>query len=246
MKKKWLIRVLLAITIALVMVLGVSLVAWAIPDTVTDFNGMVTDTSVYLSWTPAPAPSSNSTVITYSTISYPAWGAGLPVYSGTGYYYNKTGLTPGATYYFSAWGYDGANHSETAATLAVTTLPTTSANITIPINRPSLPLEALQQPSIGGWNIHPLDYIIDYFTDNTSSHGGLGMPTNNFVLFLASMIITALGLFTYIKWRNFFSSFAIVFILSFLAVGMHIMQGYVIGIEIIIGAGYWAVEHNFQ
>ena len=92
----------------------------------------------------------------------------------------------------------------------------------------------------------PLDDIVDYFADPSYAHGGLGMPSNNFVMFMAGAIVSGIGLLAYVKWRNFFAAYVLVFIGSFFCVGIHVMQGWVIGMEILVGMGVWAGEHYYQ
>lgn len=167
-------------------------------------------------------------------------------YSGNLSYYTITGLTSGNSYYLSAWGYNGTDYSATAADILITTQPIVTGNETIPYSTPIIPTEAWQEPDTSGWSAYPLGIIVEWFSDPSYEHGGLGMPTNNLIMFIVGIIIMAIGIWTYIKWRTFFASFVIIFIFSFFAVSAHVMQGYIIGLEILIGGGVWAVEKNFQ
>lgn len=236
---KWITRFSVSTLIVVVVLLSIALSALAAPASVTNFSGRATDTSIFLLWT--PATSSNSTVIRVSTSSFPTSPAGgTAVYSGTGFYATYT-ATSGYTYYFAAWGYDGSNYSSESATLVITTTGSTSANTTAPIDRPTLPTEVLQDPDTSGWNIHPIDDIVNYFASS-----GLGMPTDNLWMTISSIFITLMGLVTYVKWRNFFASYALVFLACSLAVGIGVMQGLVLVILLIIGAGVFAVERYYQ
>lgn len=246
---KWSKKLAISGGIAIIGVLLVSLVALAVPGLVTSFTPIaITSTSVSMTWVKAPL--SVNTVIRYDTTGYPATEvAGFSAYSlGTASYATKTGLTPSTTYYFSAFGEDGGGLYGAATHMQATTLSPWSNNATIPYPTPTLPPEAYQDPDISGWSAHiyPFNVILDWFSDNTSAHGGLGMQTNNLVMFMVGMGVSFVGIVSYVKWRTFLSSWTIVFILSFFFVGIHIMQGWVIVVEIITAAGYWAVEHNFQ
>ncbi len=211
---------------------------------ITDFIGVATPTTISLLWT--KSVSSDNTTIRYSTSSYPVFpDSGTSAYSGSGNYVTLSNLTAGTPYYFSAFAYDGFSYS-VAKQLSVTTLAPIAENSTIPFPTPSLPASTWQNPSTGGWSWYPLDQIVAYFADPTYAHGGLGMPTDNLVMFIFGLIVTGLGLWLYVKWHNFFAAYTVVFIASFFGVSIGVMQGYVIGMEILIGMGVWAVEHNFQ
>jgi len=241
--KKWSKRLLTSIGLATIGMLCLTLIALAAPGLVTDLIAVVTDTTISLTWT--PAESSNSTVIRHSTTGYPTTETGgTSSYNGTGSYVTVTGLTAGTTYYFSAWGYDGTNYGAVVH-LVVTTHAAISDNTTIPYDKPSV-AGATEDPNIGVWSIHPIDKILDYFADPTVAHGGLGMPTNNLVMFLAGVGVTFVGLGTYVKWRSFFSSWFIVLILSSLASTIGAMQWITVGFLLLVGAGVWAVEKYSQ
>ncbi len=246
MNKKWIRRIIVSCGIALTAMLCVSYVALAAPASVTNFvSTSITSTSISLSW--IPASGSTSTVIRYSTVTYPTTPAGgTAAYSGSLNYATVSGLTAGTTYYFSAWGYDGANYSATSTPLALSTLSTTSGDTTIPFANPAMPASVYQDPSITGWSWHPLDDIVEYFSDNATAHGGLGMTSNNVMMFIIGVAVTGIGLLTYIKWHTFFASWFIVLVLSGLFSMMHIMQWMVFIFLLIVGAGVWAIEKNFQ
>ena len=214
--------------------------AFAAPGDVSNLSGTATNTTVDLLWT--VATDSTSTVIRYSTTGYPATpAAGTSAYSGTSFYTTVSGLTAGTTYYFSAWGYDGVDYSSTSATLVITTEGVSSGNLTIPMTEPTLPAEVFQDPDSSGWSIAPFDYIFDYFATQ-----GIGMPVDNFIMTLASIGITLLAIVTYIKWRSFFTSWTIAFVLTLFCVAIGIMQGLVVIIELGIGIGVAAIERYYQ
>ena len=236
----WRRKLGLGLVLTLVLILGLATAVYAAIGDVSNLSGTATDTTVDLLWT--VAPSSNTTVIRYSTSTYPATpAAGTSAYSGTSYYTTVSGLTAGATYYFSAWGYDGSNYSSTAAQLVITTGGISSANNTIPMTNPTLPASVFQDPDTSGWSIAPFDYIASYFSTN-----GLAMPVNSFWMMVVSLIVTFIAIGTYIKWRSFFTSWTIAFILSLFFVSAHVMQGLVIIIELGIGIGVAAIERYYQ
>jgi hypothetical protein len=238
--KKWFRRLCSSAGIAILSVLLVVSIVLAAPGVVTDLVGMPTSTTINLRWT--PAESSTSTVIRYSTTSYPATVAGgSSAYNGTGSYVEISGLTAGANYYFSAWGYDGADYG-TVVNLMITTDSEVSGNNTMPFSAPALPANMADDPDSSGWDISPIDDIISYFSDPTSAHGGLGMPTDNFIMFLAGLGVAGLSLISYIKWRSFFTSWFIALILCAFCAYLGVMQWLVVPFLLIFGVGVWSVQ----
>lgn len=233
---------------SIISMLGLVLMAvgvLAAPGSITNLIGTSTDTKITLTWT--VATDSTSTVIRYATDDYPATpAAGTSAYSGTGSYTSVTGLTAGTTYYFSAWGYDGADYSASAANLVVNTLPAVSENTTVPYSKPTIPAEATQDPDSSGWSIHPIDDILSYFSDPDAVHGGLGAPTDNVIMLIAGFGVTFVGITSYVKWRSFFSSWFIVLILVGFFCSVEVMQWITFGFMLLIGAGVWAVENSTQ
>jgi len=246
--KKWVRRLLISLNLAIVGVLCFTLAVLAAPGLVTDFTGITTDnTTINLLWT--PADDSTTTVIRYSDVNYPTSPAfGTSAYSGAGFYTTVSDLTAGTTYYFSAWGYDGGDYSATALSLAVTTLPAVTENTTMPFASPVLPADTWQDPDSSGWSIHPIDDILEYFADPTTppAHGGLGIETDNLIMFITGVIVTGLGLVSYVKWRSFFSSWFIVLILSGFCCTIEVMQWIVVIFLLLVGAGVWAIENSTQ
>lgn len=240
---KWFKRLAISASFAVAGMLCLTLVALAIPGSVTNFIGTATDTKISLVW---DASSANATLIRHSTTTYPATTAdGTVSYNGTANFVTVSGLTPGTSYYFSAWNYDGA-YSTTAANLVVNTLPSIADNTTIPFDKPTLPAEVSQDPDISGWSIHPIDDILDYFADPTVAHSGLGMPVSNVVMFMAGIGVTFVSLGTYVRWRSFFSSWFIALILCSLCCSVEAMQWIVVLFLLLVGAGVWAVEKSTQ
>ena len=232
-------------SLAVVGILLLTFIVLAVPGGVTSLIGTVTDTSVYLTW--VNASSSNSTLIRHSTTTYPATtDNGTVSYNGTASYATISGLTAGATYYFSAWGFDGSDYSATAANLVVTTLPSVSENTTVPFPKPSLPAVVTQDPTISGWSIYPIDVIIDWFADPNVTHGGLGMPVDNVVMFMAGLGVTFVSLGSYIKWRSFLTSWFIAFLLSIGLSSIGVMQWIVVIYLLLVGLAVAALNNALE
>jgi hypothetical protein len=207
--------------------------------------GNPSKTSIILTW--KKASGSTHTIIRYRTDYYPSSVTdGLSAYDGTSFQCTITGLTPGQVYYFSAWGYANPT-SSTVGHLAMSTTGESipSGGTSIPTSSfpslPTLPTTINQAPDTSGFNLEPFTSIIGYFTVN-----GLGMPVGNAWETLIIFGIVLAGLGTYVKTRQFFVAFAVVFLLSGAGWGLHLVQGYLVLFELIIGAGVWAIERAQQ
>ncbi len=209
--------------------------------------GAPSSTSIILTW--KRATGSTNTIIRYRTDTYPTTPAdGTSAYSGTGYQCTVSGLTPGQVYYFSAWGYANSE-SPVVANLAMSTLgvnipsggKATSTAPVIPV--PTVPSSAAQEPSISGFNLEPFTTIINYFNN---APGGFGIPDKYAweTLFIIGIVLLGFGI--YIKTRVFLLAFAVVFLLSCGGVSLHLVQGYLLAFEAIVGLGIWAVERYMQ
>lgn len=221
-----------------IIMLGVS-VASAAPSNVTNFVARPSETTIILTWTiPSGA---TSTVIRYSTSSFPATPAsGSSAYSGSGYQCTLSTLDSGQTYFFSAWGYDGASYSPQAAEIAVSTLAVGIEDAENMPSEPSMPSNIAQAPNASGLSLEPFTTFITIF------NAGLGMPVNNLWEILAIGVCTVAGLGTYFKMRNFFIAWIVVLICISFGVGLDVLQGYLWGIWIIVGVGMWAAERYMQ
>lgn len=208
-----------------------------------NLRGISSSTSIILTW--QRASGSTHTIVRYRTDTYPSSPTdGTSAYSGTGYQCTVSGLTPGQVYYFSAWGYANPT-SPTVSQLAISTtaVDVPSGGETTPANIVSIPTIApgmTQTPSVGAFQLEPFTTIIKIF------QGGLGMPENNIWQLLATLGVVLAGMATYIRIKNFFVAFGVVFVLTFFFVWMHLMQGWLIPIEVIVAGGVWAVERYMQ
>ncbi len=111
------------------------------------------------------------------------------------------------------------------------------------ITAPTIPSSANSTANVTGFNLEPFTGIISYFV---SGEGGLGMPENNAWESLAMIGVVVCGAITYIKMKNFFIAYFVVLVLSCICWGLHLTQGYLVGAELVIGAGVWGLERFFQ
>ena len=245
---KKIFRVVIIIGIFILMALICTTPVFAAPSDIANISITCTDTTISLWW--SIAAGSTSTVIRYSTITYPATPAGgTAVYSGSDSSYTLSGLIAGTTYYFSAWGYDGATYSTNKITTVITTYPvalpsggTTVVPPKVPI--PTIPSNATQSANASGLSLQPITNILTYLND--TNYGGLGMPINNLWETIAIFGMVTVSGAIYIKQRNFFIAYFVLFLLTCFAVALKLVQGYLVPIEIAVGVGVWAIERFLQ
>lgn len=248
MQKK--LRMLIASSmIALTGLLCLTIPVFAVPDDVTIIITNPSNTSMIISW--LPAVGATSYTVRYRTDTYPTSPTnGTLAYSGTSTMCTVLSLTAGTSYYICVWGIDGGgNPSANPAKRTITTLLTPIPSGSPPpeqsgIALPTIPAIMTQTPEITGFTLEPFANIIAY-ADNASV-GGLGMPLNNLWETLALGLVAAVGLITYVKMRNFFVAYFIVFILTCFCVALKLAQGWLVPVELGFGAGVWALERFFQ
>ena len=214
--------------------------------TITRLKVNPSNTAMTISWTiPTGAVSS---VVRYSTTTFPATIAdGTLAYSGTSFHTKVTGLTPGTTYYISAWAFDGATYSATPATV-VTTLHAVAilsgGEPDQPSDIVSFPaFQAPQAPDTTGFQLEPISTILAYFQ---SAPGGLNMPVAN--LWETGFIIglVALGGFLYVKTKNFFVAMIAVMVLTWVGADRELCQWELLYIEATLAVAVFAVERVFS
>lgn len=231
--------------VLLIMLILPTAIILAAPSSITDFVGIPTDTTIYLTWVrPSTA---NSTVIRYSSTTYPTTvSSGTEAYNGTAQYTSLSELTAGTTYYFSAWGYDGSDYSATATNLVITTYPSVADNSTIPISTPTIPSNVDEDPDTSGWSIYPIDVILDWFADPSAAHGGLGMPVNNVVSFLSGLGTMIVSVGSYAKWKSFGTSWAIAMLICCGLASISAMQWLVPIFLLLTGLGVAAINRALE
>jgi hypothetical protein len=240
-KMRILKRIYRGMALGLLAVLMTTSIVLAVPSDITASTIRIipTDTTLSLTWT--KATSSTTTTIVYKTTGYSANVTDGTAFNTSKAFYILTGLTSGTNYYISLWGYDGANYSATPAQMMMTTNVAALAEVTMPT--PTVSANFTQAPAMTGFNLSPFSDMIKYFNNST---GGLGMPLGSAAESLAIGGIALIGAIVYIKKKNFFLAWGTIFLLSCICVGIHVFQGYLVGIEIIIGAGVWSIDKYYQ
>lgn len=238
-------------------------VVFALPvGNITDMTANPSNTSMILTW--VKASPSTRTLIRYKTDTFSAnISDGTQVYFSTGFQVtmganvtseshvsgdNVDALAPGQVFYITAWGEVSGNYSVTPMHLVMSTLAVAipsgaqdQPSNTLPV--PTLPSTMNQTPDTSAFNLEPFTSIVNWFNNGP---GGLGMPNAYAWESIAIVGLVGTGFLTYTKIRNFFVAYAVVFLLTLFAIGLHLVQGWLFGVEIVIGAGVWGIEHYLQ
>lgn len=205
-----------------------------ISSNVTNLQAIPADTSIKLSW--SIATGSSSTIIRYSTTTYPATPTGgTSAYSGNGVRYVLTGLATGTTYYFAAWGFDGTNYSSSPDTALITTTAGAAAGDVLP----TPPYTTPTAPSSTGWfaGLQPFSGFVQGFEN------AWGMETNTMPFTLGILILLVAGIGIYLKTKSPFVAIVADFAIDFGLIALGLLSPYTIGVVIAFGVGIWALEN---
>ena len=160
------------------------------------------------------------------------------VYSGTGINYVQTGLTPGTTYYYTAWGYDGVNYTSNSTRdkiLMTTIVGTVSASTTIPTPPQTTP----SAPSSLQWfaGLQPFSGFIKGFETSW------GMNTDTMPFTIGIIILLVVGVGLYLKTKSPLIAIVADFVVDFGLIAMGLLSTWTVGVVIAFGLGVWALEN---
>jgi hypothetical protein len=209
----------------------------------TNLVAIPTSTTISLSWVKGVGAAQTS--VRYSDGGYPAdYNSPTSIYLGTGNSYQLTGLTPGTTYYFSAWGYTAGVYSGTAP--AYTNGKITVMSTTLAYNAPSstpTPNTITVAPSNSQWNQTPdatkasnIPVIGGLITNNANAYG---QPENMMWYFVWMVCSSAIGVIVFNKSN---SNLTLSLFVTCFATGAGMVIGltmmWVIALMLLIGAGF--------
>lgn len=236
-------KIIYSTMVAMLLLFVTALPVQAAPSNVTQLYVSASTTSVDLRW--EFVTGATSYVIRYATTGFPATpAAGTSAYSGTGYYTTLTGLTSGVTYYFSAWGYDGADYSATAYNVSVTTLAAslvTGGGDTysdLPAIQ-DLPADIIDSPDGSGSDFGAIGGVLNYF--NTAP-GGLNIPTNNLELSVLTIGIVIASIWVYTKTNSMLMGWLFCLVCQALGWWMGLMSWGGIVVIVVMGMMMWAFK----
>jgi hypothetical protein len=194
----------------------------------TNFNASPTSLSVNLSWTKGVG--STTTLIRYSYTEYPTLVTeGIELYSGAGSSYTQTGLNPGTTIYYSAWGISGANTSVTYTSLLITTIAGASSEVD---------MDSPIQPS--NWFID-VDYTTQenmfYYDTINDIADDISVPRATLWSFIALLIASFIAFCTYLYSHSLLGAVSIMLVIMGLASSQWLLPGWTLLVSLAIVAG---------
>jgi hypothetical protein len=167
--------------------------------------------------------------------SYPA--EGTRIYFDTGSNYEHTGLTPGTTYYYAAFGESSGIYSDNGKYITVTT---SGAEATTLPSGGSLPTPVLP----GSFNqstdstrlsrLEPFYSLINNFSDSW------GMPANTMWAIIIMVVIASISMIVLIESRNFMASTVVATVLVLGCIIMQLLPAWMIAVMILMDVGAWA------
>jgi hypothetical protein len=230
-------RVIKGVLIALLASLLVALPVLALATKVTNLLAFPQAVSIHLTWTRAVG--STTTVIRYRTDMSPtSYSDGILSYNGTGYECDVTGLTAGQSYYFGAWGFDGASYSTDGEFKSTTTLYTLglSTNQTMP--SPTIPATINDPPDISGLSFEPFTSVVGSFVSS------LGMDTNNAWEWIFVIMLVIGGVILLGRTKELLIAITVLILLTAGGWGLRLIQGYALIFEIVVLLGVYAIQHQ--
>ena len=201
-------------------------------------SGASTDTEMTITW--QVASNALDTIVQYKTGGYPTSPTdGTTAYNGAGIICIQTGLVAGTTYYYSAWGYNGATYSASVDNFMMTTSATNSSGVvstTIPVPSQNMNPPA---PSSSSWftNMQPFSGFVRSFENSW------GMSTDLMQYSFGILILLAAGFFLYIKTKSPLMPFIGGIIIDFGLILLNLMPAYSVAIIIAFGLGVWSLEN---
>lgn len=210
---------------------------------VTGFSAIPTDTTMSLKWVKATG-GYQYTLIRQSTTDYPVsptGGDGTTVYpdgvSTGAISVIVKGLVAGTTYYYTAWGYDGATY--TADGTAAHVLMTTTAGAGTSDVLPTPPYTAPAEPSSTGWftGLQPFSGFVAGFEE------AWGMKSTMMPFTLGIIILLATGIGIYITTKSPLIAIVGDFTVDFGLIAMGLLSPYTLAVVLAFGLGVWGLEN---
>jgi len=202
----------------------------------TNFTGYPDATTISLTWT--KGVNAANTMIRGQAGAYPAnYTDGKQVYAGTMATVTDTNLSPGTTYYYRSWSYDGVGYTANYTDY----LMTTSAYANVTTETPAEPTT----PS-NWWGIPDytnLQNIAGYGLINTIADN-FEIPRNTFWMSLILILIMSIGLFIYSVQHNVTVALILMSVMIVIAAVAHLLPLFLLAIIGIPVAGIMLVKRR--
>lgn len=193
----------------------------------TNFKGIARPREISLFW--IKGSGSTYTLVRGKIGSYPSSITdGTQVYLDTQTSVVWTGLTPGTTYYFIAWGKSDSVYSTSNITLMITTLGAAAG--TDPMTTPPTPTQFYQSPDYTQMSNIPFYDLVNWWAESFE------IPYNTLWLVVAILASIAAGIFTFWKSQKVFLSCVVVAVFTGLGSFMGLLPLWLIVPPLIISA----------
>jgi phage gp45-like len=206
----------------------------------TNLTALPSSTTISLTWTKGSG--STYSLLRYSPAEYPATTtSGSMGYLGTGNSVRITGLTPGTTYYWSAWGMSGGIYSDNYTTALCTTLAyDDAADSDIDIEVPAENDLWMQTPDTSKLDNVPLfNAVVNLWNEN------YGIPDVSIWYFIWLMIGIGGGILIYTRSsQNLVATFAAELIWFGIGSVMGLIWMWIVFVFIIIALGFIVFGHR--
>ena len=203
-------------------------------------TALPTSTTISLIWTKGSG--STYSLLRYSPAEYPATTtSGSMGYLGTGNSVKITGLTPGTTYYWSAWGMSGGTYSDNYTTTLCTTLAyDDAAGSDVDIEVPAENSLWMQTPDTSKLDNVPLfNAAVNLWNEN------YGIPDVSIWYFIWLMIGIGGGILIYTRSsQNLVATFAAELIWFGIGSVMGLIWMWIVFVFIIIALGFIVFGHR--
>lgn len=206
----------------------------------TSLTALPSSTAVSLIWTKGSG--STYSLLRYSPAEYPATTtSGSMGYLGTGNSVKITGLTPGTTYYWSAWGMSGGTYSDNYTTTLCTTLAYDDATGSdVDIEVPAENSLWMQTPDTSKLDNVPLfNAAVNLWNEN------YGIPDTSIWYFIWFMVGIGSGILIYTRSsQNLIATFGAELIWFGIGSVMGLIWMWIVFVFIIIALGFIAFGHR--
>ena len=197
-------------------------------------------TTISLTWTKGSG--STYSLLRYSPAEYPATTtSGSMGYLGTGNSVRITGLTPGTTYYWSAWGMSGGTYSDNYTTTLCTTLAyDDAAGSDVDIEVPAENSLWMQTPDTSKLDNVPLfNAAVNLWNEN------YGIPDTSIWYFIWFMVGIGSGILIYTRSsQNLVATFGAELIWFGIGSVMGLIWMWIVFVFIIIASGFIVFGHR--
>jgi len=197
-----------------------------------NFKSFPGSNSVSLSW--VKDEGANETLIRFTETHYPTTTAdGTQVYLGTSSSTSHTGLLPGHTIYYSAWGKSGATYSDNYTTVMATTLAIVSEGDAP--EAPDTPATWFQTPDYTKFSPLPV------YDPMNKAADALQIPRGSFWMFSGLLLCVASGIITFVISKHAVPPLIVLAVVLALCSLAGLLPMWMMAFTLLFGLGAWQI-----